>query len=118
MHRGIVVVAVSAIITAATFVIEADTRLSPHASDIQLQLARLFFDEGRYVDSLDAYEKASGGDDPIRVRQARAGVIQSALRVAEFSVARREAEKLVAVEPQSPDALSLYGYSLWASGLF
>jgi len=118
MQRGIAVVAVSGIITAATFVIEADTRSSPHACDIQLQLARLFFDEGRYVESLEAYGKASGGDDPLRVRQARAGVIQSALRVAEFSIARREAEKLVAVEPRSPEALSLYGDSLWASGLF
>jgi Flp pilus assembly protein TadD/predicted aspartyl protease len=118
MQRGIGVVAVSAMVAAAGFVIEADTKASPHASDIQLQLAQLFFEDGRYLESLEAYEKAIGGDDAVRVRQARAGVVQSALRVAEFGVARREAENLVASNPRSPEALSLYGDSLWASGLF
>jgi predicted aspartyl protease/cytochrome c-type biogenesis protein CcmH/NrfG len=50
--------------------------------------------------------------------QARAGVVQSALRVAEFGVARAEAEGLAKDAPRNPEALSLYGDALWASGLF
>jgi predicted aspartyl protease len=52
------------------------------------------------------------------MRGARIGVISSALRVAEFDLARREAEKLVKADPTGPDAMSLYGDALWASGLF
>src|SRR5204863_1366254 len=66
----------------------------------------------------EAFQKALIGDEPARVRTARVGVIQSALRVAEFPIARREAELLLKTEPHNPEALSLFGDSLWASGLF
>ena len=52
------------------------------------------------------------------MRQARGGVIQSALRVAEFESAREEAEKLIRESPRAPESLALYGDALWASGLF
>ena len=52
------------------------------------------------------------------MKAARSGLIQSALRVAEFSLARSEAEKLVAASPTSPEALALYADALWAAGLF
>src|SRR5262249_40622405 len=77
-----------------------------------------FFQDGRYFESLEAYQKALSADDPARVRAARVGVVQSALRVAEFAVARREAEQLLASDKQNAQVLSLYGDSLWASGLF
>ena len=46
------------------------------------------------------------------------GVIASALRVAEFDLARVEAEKLHRADPNGPDAMALYGDALWSSGLF
>jgi len=58
MQRGIRFGAVSAILAAATLVIHADNPPSNHSADIQLQLGRLFFDDGRYTDSLEAYQKA------------------------------------------------------------
>jgi len=117
MHRGIRAAAVSAIVVAAGFTIHADKPTS-YSTDIQLQLARLFFDDGRYGESLDAYQKALAAEDAPQVRVARVGVIQSALRVAEFATARREAEQLLQSSPHDPEILSLYGDSLWASGLF
>ena len=117
MTRGIRVVAVSAAIVAATFAIHADVP-SNHAIDIQLQLGRLLFEDGRYPESLEAYQKALTADDSVRLREARFGVIQSALRVAEFDVARREADTLIKASPRDPEALSLYADSRWASGLF
>ena len=117
MRRGIRAAAVTAIIAAAGFTIYAD-KPSPHAADIQLQLAQLFFQDGRYSESLEAFQKALIAEEPSRVRTARVGVIQSALRVAEFPIARREAELLLKSEPRSAEVLSLYGDSLWASGLF
>jgi len=117
MQSGIRHAAASAFIAAATFVVHADAPRSSHI-DIELQVARLFFEDGRYVESLDAFQRALKTDDPVRLRQARVGVIQSALRVAEFTVAHDEAERLLRTDPRSPEAVSLYGDSLWASGLF
>lgn len=118
MQNGTRLLAVSLILAAATFAIRADTGNSDEAAEIQLQLGRLLFDDGRYQDSLDAYQRALQTDDPARLREARSGVVQAALRVAEFGTARREAENLVTAWPDNPDVLSLYGDALWASGLF
>jgi Flp pilus assembly protein TadD/predicted aspartyl protease len=111
-------VAVSALVGAATLVISADTTPSSQASEVQLQLGNLLYSEGRYLDALDAYKNALRTAPSDNMRGARIGVISSALRVAEFDLARREAEKLVKADPTGPDAMSLYGDALWASGLF
>ena len=58
MQSAFRVVAVSAIIAAASLVIRADVTPSSQSSEIQLQLADLLFSEGKYVDSLDAYRNA------------------------------------------------------------
>jgi len=118
MHSGLRFAAASAIVAAASFIIRADTTPPSQASEVQLQLANLLFSEGRYGDALDAYELALKSAPPDAVRAPRIGVITSALRVAEFERAREEAEKLAAVDPRGPEALTLYGDALWASGLF
>ena len=118
MQRGIRFGTVSAIIAAATLVIHADTPPSNQSAEIQLQLGRLFFDDGRYIDSLEAYQKALAVQDAARLREARSGVIQSALRIAQFEIARREADKLLKASSRDAETLSLYADALWASGLF
>ena len=117
MTRGIRVVAVSAVVIAASLAIQAEAPQN-HAVDIQLQLGRLLFEDGRYAESLEAYRKALMPGDATRVREARFGVIQSALRVAEFDVARHEADTLIKDAPGDPEAISLYADSRWAAGLF
>jgi tetratricopeptide (TPR) repeat protein/predicted aspartyl protease len=118
VQRGARIVAASALVAAASFVIRADATPPSQASEIQLQLGNLLFAEGHYNDALDAYQKALKKADPGHDRQARAGVIQMALRTAEFDLARREAETLVKEDPRAAETLSLYGDALWASGLF
>ena len=118
MYRGFRVVAISAIITTASLLIHADGQLGSESAEIQLRLGQLLFEQGQYPESLDAYRNALRSEDPFSVRTARAGVIQSALRVAEFDLARREAETLVKASPRNPEALALYGDSLWSAGLF
>src|SRR5258707_2348656 len=112
------VVAAAAIVAAASFVIRADTTPSSQASEIQLQLGDLLFSEGRYLDSLDAYRNSLKVAPPDAARRPRMGVIATALRVAEFDLARIEAEKLHLQDPKSPDATTLYADALWSSGLF
>jgi tetratricopeptide (TPR) repeat protein len=118
MQSGFRVVAASAIVVAAGLMIHADSQLPSQSADIQLRLARLLFDQGQYPEALDAYRNAVTSEDSTIVRQARAGVIQSALRVAEFAAAATEANVLVNLAPRDPGVLALYGDSLWASGLF
>jgi tetratricopeptide (TPR) repeat protein len=107
-----------ALLAAASLVIHADETPQALAGEIQLRLGSEFLSEGRYGDALDAYQRALKVAAPDDVREARSGVVQSALRVAEFQLARQEAERLVEAAPTSPEALALYADALWASGLF
>jgi tetratricopeptide (TPR) repeat protein len=118
MHSGFRIAVASVLVAAATLVIRADVTPSSQASEIQLQLGDLLFSEGKFVDSLDAYRNALGTATSDNVRRPRMGVIASALRVAEFGLARDEAEKLYKADPNGPDAMTLYGDALWSSGLF
>ena len=118
MRSGFRVVAASAIIVAASLMIHADDQVPSQSADIQLRLGRMLFDQGQYPEALDAYRNAVTSEDSQIVRQARAGLIQSALRVAEFVSARTEANVLLKMAPRDPDVLALYADSLWASGLF
>jgi tetratricopeptide (TPR) repeat protein len=116
--RTVRTVAFAAVIAAASFVIHAEIEPQSQAPEIQMQLGNEFLAEGRYQDALDAFQRALAVAPPDLVRAARSGVIQAALRVAEFDLARSEAEKLVAASPLSPDAIALHADALWTSGLF
>ncbi|MEP7304964.1 MAG: aspartyl protease family protein [Acidobacteriota bacterium] len=118
MSSGVRFVALSVFVSAAALVIHADGQLLSQAADIELRLGRMLFEQGQYPEALEAYRNAVKTDDSLTMRQARAGVVSSALRVADFDLARREADTLVKAAPRDPDAVSLYGDSLWASGLF
>jgi len=118
MQTAFRVAAASALVAAASFVLRADTAPPSQSSEIQLQLADLLFSEGKFLDSLDAYRNALKTAQSDAVRRPRMGVIASALRVAEFDLARAEAEKLYQADPKGPDSMTLYGDALWSSGLF
>ncbi len=117
MYSTFRVVAATLIVAAASLAIRADVP-SSQASEVQLQLGDLLFAEGRFLDSLDAYRNSLKVAPPDGMRRARMGVIASALRVAEFDLARVEAEKLHTADPTSPAATTLYADALWSSGLF
>ncbi len=116
MHSGFRCAAALALAAAASLVIRADVQ--SQASEIQLQLADLLYSEGKYTESLDAYKNALQSAPPDAKRRPRVGVIATALRVAEFELARREAETLYRASPTNPEAMALYGDALWSAGLF
>jgi Flp pilus assembly protein TadD len=118
MHSALRVAVASAIVATGTFVIRADTTPASQASEVQLKLGDLLFSEGRYSDSLDAYRNSLRVAPPDATRRPRMGVIASALRVAEFGLARQEAERLHQSDPKGADATALYADALWSSGLF
>jgi predicted aspartyl protease/Tfp pilus assembly protein PilF len=113
--RGVVV---GIAIGAASLAIHADVTPQSQSGEIQLQLGNEYLAEGRYGDALDAFQRALAVVTSDQVKAARSGVVQAALRVAEFDLARAEAEKLVAASPLSPDTIALHGDALWTSGLF
>src|SRR5579871_1618997 len=116
MHSGFRCAAALVLAAAASLVIRADAQ--SQASEIQLQLADLLASEGKFNESLEAYKNALKEAPPDTVRRSRVGVITSALRVAEFDLARREAETLYRDYPTNPEAMALYGDALWSAGLF
>lgn len=119
MHGGIRGVAVLTVITGVLAISLADVGSQSQTAEIQIQLGAQFLAEGRYGDALAAYQQALRvTSEGIESRAARAGVVQSALRVAEFTVAREAAEALTKAAPRDAEATSLYGDALWASGLF
>src|SRR5262245_41804866 len=97
--RGFKLLFAVAVVSAASLVIRADATPSSQASEIQLQLGDLLSSEGRFLDALDAYRNALKVAPPDEGRRPRIGVIMSALRVAEFDLARQEAETLNRMDP-------------------
>jgi len=116
MHSGIRCAAAFAVAVAASLVIRADVQ--SQSSEIELQLGDLLFSEGKFIESLDAYKSALKTAAPDETRRPRIGVITTALRVAEFDLARTEAEILYRSAPTNPEAMALYGDALWSAGLF
>src|SRR5215218_9355651 len=115
MNAGFRAAAAALCLAAAAFVIQAGAAGPAQSGAVQLQLGNEFLAEGRYDDALEAFKRALTLVQADDIRSARAGVVQSALRVAEFDLARVEAEALVAASPTSPDAIALYADALWSS---
>ena len=87
-------------------------------ADLQLQLGSLLYDETRYQEALVAFtEAAKSGDARVAVA-GRKGTVRTALKVAEFLRARQEAEELVKVAGDDPEAFALHADALWSAGLF
>jgi Flp pilus assembly protein TadD/predicted aspartyl protease len=114
-HAG-VVFSIAAVCTLALNA--ADDRSSNGDADLHFQLANQLFEENRLQEALKAFDLATHSDDVGLATQARKGKIRTSLKVAEFGLARQEAEKLVGAQGTDADALSLLGDALWSNGLF
>lgn len=108
----------AAIIASSTLVPGAADDIFTGDSELQYQLATLFFEETRYTDALKAFDQASKANDPALALRARKGKVRTALRIAEFDMARREADALRRDQPRDAEVITLHADSLWAAGLF
>ena len=110
---------VVAIFVAVYFVVSPGMRAtSPEAGEVQVQMAKLLFADGRYIDAFDAFEQAKTSDDPRIRRQGLTGGVMTALRIGDFSHAYADAQTLMKSGPVDAEVRSLYGDALWAVGLF
>ncbi len=103
---------------AITFLSPAMSAISPEAAEVQVQMAKLLFTDGRYVEAFDAFEQAKPSTDPRIRREALAGSVTSALRLGDFSHAYADAQTLIKTGIKDAATASLYGDALWAVGLF
>ena len=92
--------------------------ISPDAAAVQIQYGAVLFGQGRYREALDAYTRAVPVEDARLQMEARAGVIRSSLRTAEFLLASESASTLFRAAPKDPEVLALYGDARWAMGQF
>src|SRR5258706_3741917 len=118
MRRTLRFVLSAAAVVACTLVLRADDQITVGDAELQFQLGNLLSDETRYREALDAFDKAIHTDDPSLMLRAREGKVKTALRIAEFDLAQKEAELLRASAPVVPEVLALYADSLWSAGLF
>jgi Flp pilus assembly protein TadD/predicted aspartyl protease len=84
----------------------------------QIQIGNEAFEAARYQDAIDAYNRAIEGNDPALAMRARKGKVRTALRVAEFELAKVEAETLTAGPNADAESHTLLGDALWGNGLF
>jgi hypothetical protein len=87
-------------------------------ADLQLQLGTLLYEETRFYEAIEAFDRVLRANQAPLLVRARMGKIRSALKVAEFGLARREAGVLRQQAPRDAEALSLYGDAVWSAGLF
>ena len=106
------------LLVAVGLVMAAQAFTQTDTPEIQLQLGKLLYADGRFSEALTAYEHAVGSPEP-RVRvPARIGLVQSALRIGSFQKARTAAEVLREEQPSDAFALAVYGDAMWSAGLF
>ena len=107
----------AAIVAAATLSTSA-LAISPEAASVQLQLAKLLFTDGRYVEAFAAFEQIKGHEDSRIKREALTGSVKTALRLGDFSHAHADGQLLGRHAPKNAEALANYADALWAVGLF
>jgi Flp pilus assembly protein TadD len=115
--RGFVLI-LAAAAAVFTFAPRLLGQAAPNDPAAHIQLAAEHFDAARYREAMDAYDAAMRGTDAGLALRARKGKIRAGLRIAEFELARVEAETLVADAPTDAEAKTLLGDAMWANGLF
>src|SRR5438445_10065375 len=118
LRVGAPVALVAVVLAACLSLSSAPSALSPDAAEVQLQMAQLLFNDGRYVEAFDAFEHLKTSDDPRVRREALRGSVTTALRLGDFSHAYADAQILVRNASKDSGAISLFGDSLWAIGQF
>ena len=111
-------VPVAAALAAIVAISPGVSAVSPEAGYVQLQLAKLLFTDGRYLEAFTAFEQVKGHDDPRIKREALTGSVKSALRLGDFSHAYADGQLLARSSPNNSEALANYADALWAVGLF
>ena len=83
----------------------------------QFNRATALYKDGKYADALKSFVQASESPDDAVALGARKGAVRAALRIGEFTLARRTAAVL-SQSAADVEALTLAGDAFWAAGFF
>jgi Flp pilus assembly protein TadD/predicted aspartyl protease len=108
----------ASLFAASTFLSPVISAVTPEAAEVQLQLAKLLYEDGRYFEAFGAFEEAKPVDDPRIRREALKGAVKSALKLGDFSHAHTDAQALAKTAAKDSESIALVGDALWAAGLF
>ena len=93
--------------------------ISTDAAEVQLQLAKLLFTDGRYIEAFSAYEQIKAHDDARIKREALHG--QPSRRPCALVISRTRMptrSSWRASRAEDAESMATYGDALWAVGLF
>ena len=90
---------------------------SPSDLTEQFRRGTVLYKDGKYSDALKSFVQASESPDPSVALGARKGTVLAALRIGEFTLARRTGS-ILSMNDADAEALSLAGDALWAAGFF
>jgi len=108
----------AALVAAVTLFTPVMSAISPGAAEVQLQLARLLFVDGRYLEAFTAFELVKSHEDPHVRKEALMGGVKTALRLGDFTHAYADAQVLAKTSVKDAESQALYADALWAAGLF
>ena len=108
----------AALAVALTFFTPIMSAISPDAAEVQIQLGKLLFTDGRYVEAFNAFEQAKPHEDPRVRREALTGAVKSGLRLGDFTHAYADAQLLAKTSAKDSESIALFADALWAAGLF
>ena len=91
---------------------------SPTDLSEQFNRASALYKDGKYPEALKSFVQASQSPDASIALGARKGTVLAALRVGEFTLARRTASSFLSTNDTDAEALTLSGDALWAAGFF
>jgi Flp pilus assembly protein TadD/predicted aspartyl protease len=118
MHSVLRLFPIAAAVAATVMLSPIAAAVSPEAAHVQLQLARLLFSDGRYIEAFNAYEQVKDHEDPRIKREALMGGVKSALRLGDFSHAHADGQLLSRAAPKDAESIATFADALWAVGLF
>jgi predicted aspartyl protease len=112
---------VAALAAASILIASAATRASRDdavTATVQAQLGDLLFNDGRFSDASEVYERAFElAPAPLKARVGQQWV-KALIRSAEFRRAREVAADVVEFAVRDPEVIALEGDALWGAGLF
>ena len=106
------------IVAAVMFFTPAMSAISSDAAEVQIQLGKLLYTDGRYLEAFNAFEQAKGHEDRRIKREALMGGVKAALRLGDFSHAYADAQILAQTSTRDGESIAVYGDALWSAGLF
>lgn len=108
----------TAVAAVAALGLRVTAQTAPEDPAALLERAAGLYDSARYNEALDAYDGVLRAGDGALTDRARRGKVRTALRVAEFETAWREAELLNEGPLGDAESQALLGDALWAVGRF